>query len=392
MAAARHVALIMDIYKPYDRKVIAGIARYVRAVGRWSLYVEDEPLDKIPSLRQWRGDGIIANFDDLKVAKALAGLSVPMVGVGGGSVGYDPQGHIPYVATNNASIARLAADHLLERGFRNFGYCGMPKAPVKPWSEERGEAFAAHVTGLGYSCSTFRGKPGTVRQWETLQKALTEWITGLERPLGLMCCNDTRAHHVLEACRRAALRVPEDVAVIGVDNDEMMCELAIPPLSSVIQGTDQLGYETAALLDRMMETGSKRLVVPARHRIVIEPVGIATRQSTDILAVSDPAVAEALRFIRGKVGDRLQVTDVARHVHLSRSTLDSRFRIALRRTAADEIQRLRLARAQELLRSTPMPLKQIASTVGYSTVQYMTAVFRRRVGQTPGQYARQVRR
>lgn len=382
----RQVALIMNVNKPYDRKIIGGIARYVHSIGQWSLYVEEDPLSKIPDLNQWKGDGIIADLDDERVVKAVGGASVPIVGVGGAAQREGDD--MPYVTTNNEAVARLAAEHLLERGFRSFAYCGVPRTAFNLWDEEREQVFARLVGEQGFECSVFRGRHTTPRHWESLQQELMKWLGDLPRPVGLMACNDNRAHHVLEACRRVGLRVPEEVAILGVDNDELMCELAIPPLSSVIQGTDQMGYEAAALLDRMMQGKS----IKANPRVVIDPVGIATRQSTDILAVSDPVVVESLRFIREHVGEPLQVSDVASHMHLSRSTLDTRFRETLHRTVSSEIQRLRLSRAQDLLRSTRMPLKQIATVSGYSTVQYMTAVFRRRLGQTPGQHAKMVRR
>lgn len=196
-----------------------------------------------------------------------------------------------------------------------------------------------------------------------------------------MACRDSRARHVLEACHRLGRRVPDDVAVIGVNNDDVMCELANPPLSSVIQGTHRIGYEAAALLDRLMGGRCRRPTW-----ILVEPVGIVTRRSTDVLAVEDDKVIEAVRFIRDHIADGLQVADVARHVRLSRAALDLRFRLALGHTTHHEIHRAQVARAQGLLTTTDLPLKQVAQNAGFSSVQYMTTVFRLEFGHPPGHY------
>ncbi|OGV71853.1 MAG: hypothetical protein A3K19_01115 [Lentisphaerae bacterium RIFOXYB12_FULL_65_16] len=373
----------MNVNKPYDRKVIMGIARYVRTAGNWSLYVEDEPLAKMPSPKQWRGDGIIADFDDVRVVRAICGLGIPVVGIGGGYGGYEPHSRVPYLATDNDAIARLAVEHFRVRGHRNFAYCGFPRTGINRWSEERLDAFVRHLAAAGLVCSTFVGRHATARRWEALQSDLTAWIRGLPKPVALMACSDARARHVLEACRRIGACVPDEVAVIGVDNDELMCELAIPPLSSVIQGTDRLGYEAAELLDQLM-SGEK----PACRRRVIEPLGIATRQSTDTLAITDAHLSEVIRYVRDHACTGLTVPDVAKAVHMARSTLEKRFQRGLGRSVHAEIERVRLQRLRELLQGTDLSLKEISDRTGFSTVQYMTHVFRRLTGTTPAQYRR----
>jgi LacI family transcriptional regulator len=383
MAPPRHVALIVDAARPYDRKIISGIAQYVKEHGDWSLYVEEDPLQKLPDLRSWRGHGIIANFDDRKVATAVRGLKVPVVGVGGGSGWYDPATRIPYFASGDPSIARLAAEHLIERGFRRLAFYGYPPTRIIRWSEQRGKAFqqAAHAAGI--PCSVYTGRHGTARRWTELQRGLIHWLRSLEKPVGVMACNDVRARHVLEACHTIGLRVPEDVALIGVDNDEMICELTDPPLSSVEQGARRMGYQAAALLDQLMG-GAK----PPRVRFVVEPEGVVARRSTDTLAIEDPEVATALRFIRQRACERIQVRDVVQQVGVSRSTLKNRFKAALGRTIHAEIQHIRLQRAKQLIAGTDLPLKQVALQAGFQYVQYLTRLFRRRVGQTPAKYRR----
>ena len=381
MAKTLQVALICNVSRPYDRRIIAGIARYVREAGNWSLYAEEDPVQKLPDLPTWQGDGIIADFDDRRVAAALRGVTIPVVGIGGGRGWYDPASKTPYFLTDNTGIARLAAEHLLNCGFRNFAYCGYPATRVNIWSAERGRIFKETIEAAGFPCGVYTGRHSTARRWEDLQGGLSEWLGSLELPLGLMACNDARARHVLEACRRIGARVPDDVAVLGVDNDEIMCELSRPPLTSVEQGTMRMGYEAAVLLDKLMSGGNAR-----KTEYLIAPDGLVRRQSTDILAVTDPQLARALRFIREHACEGIQLRDVLQQVDVSCSTLAKRFRTALGRTIHAEIQRVQIERAKDLLGTTGLPIKDVARNCGFSFLQYMTTVFRRSTGYTPAEY------
>jgi len=248
------------------------------------------------------------------------------------------------------------------------------------------KSFEAYAARAGRPCWTYTGRHRTPRDWDRLQRGLADWLSGLPKPLGVMACDDARARHVLEACRRLGLRVPDDVALIGVDNNEMLCELSPTPLSSVEQGLRRMGFEAAALLDRLM-AGRK----PSRLRYVIDPESVVTRRSTDVLAVDDPDVAAALRFVRDRACDDIGVPDVAEAIHVSRSTLERRFKAMMGRTVHAEIQRVRIERARQLTAATDLPLKQIAQQSGFRHLTYLTSLFRRRIGQTPAQYRRQIR-
>lgn len=381
MPAHRHVAIIMKVNMIYDRGIVEGIADYMRRVGRWSVYFEAEPLTKMPNLRAWHGDGVIADLDDELVARAIRKLDVPVVGVGGGGGAADPD--LPYVDTDNEQIGQLAAEHLLERGFRRFAFCGWPSRPTNPWSRQRETAFLRRVQDAGCACSVFRGRSSNARRWEVLQQALTDWLGTLLRPVGLMASDDIRARHVLEACRRANLSVPDDVAVIGVDNDELVCELATPPLTSVIQDTRRIGFEAARTLDRMMSGDSHDA-----NWQVIAPVGIAARQSTDTTAMDDRLVAASVQFIRNHVAEGICVDDVLEQVGISRTALDQRFKQSLGRTVHAEIDRVRLNLARNLLTGTDLPLSVVADRAGFSNAPYMSAVFHKQLGQRPGSLRR----
>jgi len=199
----------------------------------------------------------------------------------------------------------------------------------------------------------------------------------------LFACNDARARHVQESCRRLNLQIPADVAILGVDNDELMCELANPALSSISLGTNEIGYEAARLLDDLI---AGRRVAKKRKKVQVAPVGIITRESTNTIAIADEVVAQAVEYIRTNIDSSVRVADVTRDADLSRSTLDNRFKQVLGRTVHDEIERVRLERTRELLATTDCTLSEIALQTGFGTVHYLAAVFRQSTGQTPGEF------
>jgi len=380
-AAPPLVAVILDAARPYDRLIIGGIAQYVREHESWSLYVEEDPLQRLPDLTRWKGQGIIANFDDRRVARAIRGLSIPCVGVGGGYGWHDDRSGIPYIYTDNESIGRLGAEHLLACGFEHLAFLGYPKTATSGWSEERAVAFARACAAAGRDCQVFTGKHGTARRWQDVQREITGWIERLPRPVGLMACNDVRARHVLEGCRSLGLRVPHDVAVLGVDNDEVICALTDPPLSSVDQSARRIGYEAAAMLDRRMRGRG-----PARRpaeRLVVPPIGVIARASTDTMAAREEAVLEALAWLREHPWQKPDVAALAAAACVSRSTLDKRFKAVVGRSLHDEFVRLRVAGLRQLVAGTDLPLKTIAARAGFPSVQYMTTFLRRHTGLTP---------
>jgi LacI family transcriptional regulator len=381
----RRVAVILQFWQNFDRGILQGIAAYQRERRTWSVFVEEVAHQRIPDFREWSGDGLIVNFDDRTVAQALRGIAQPMVGVGGGRGWHDPHAGIPYVATDDAAIGRLAAEHLLERGLKQFAFCGYPPTQTNIWADNRGRAFAARLREAGHACAMFRGRHTSAAHWAKELREIADWLRTLPTPVGIMGCYDYRARHVLEACKLAGLRVPDDAAVMGVDND-VVCELADPPLTSIEQGRFQIGYTAAAMLDRMMD-GRK----PQAPRVVIPPVGLVPRQSTDLLYVPDRTVAEAMRIVREEACRGLQAAAVAERLRVSRSTLDKRFKQHLGRPVDQEIRRIRLERARELLARTDLPPATVAREAGYGTVQYLNTVLGKAVHCTPTEYRRRHR-
>jgi len=271
----------------------------------------------------------------------------------------------------------------VERGFRHFAFCGYPPTTINGWAAERAKAFVQCVEEAGFSCSTFRGRHRTPRNWEPMQESICRWLDSLPKPLGLMAATDKRARHVLEACKKLSLRVPEQVAVVGVDNDEMLCQLATPPLSSVKQGTRQLGYQAAALLDKMMSGNT-----PSELKYVIPPETVVRRRSTDVLAIEDMEMAAVVRFIRDHATEGIKARDVVQMAGVSRSTLESRFEAILGHSVHAEIRRVQLERAKELIAFSDLPLKHVARVSGFTSVQYLTYFFRQETGQTPAEFRR----
>ena len=379
MRKLKDVAVLVNLSRPYDREIIRGISRYVHFGAPWRLYVEEEPADRISSFIAWSGKGLIVDLDDARIVKAIPQFTGKIVGIGCLAPDILRNLGISTIKTDDQVIAEWAADHLVGKGLEHFAYCGMRPRGLDQWDAVRRDSFRRRIIKHGYQCSVFTGRRHLLKYWDILLKELTDWLARLPGPMGLMACNDSQGRYVLKACRKLYLRVPEDVSIIGVDNDELMCELAVPPLSSIAQGTEQIGFRAAKLLDALM-TGHRRRPV----HITVPPDCLVTRQSSDILAVDDEVVSRAIKFIREHSTEMIGVPDVVRHVGVSRSTLEKHFKGSVGRTVHDEFQKRRLDLARRLLTCGNLPLQAIAEQAGFRTAHYMSAVFQRKFGCPPG--------
>jgi LacI family transcriptional regulator len=374
----RHVALLVETSNAYARGVLGGVRKYVEAHPGWSMYLAEHSRHETDFswLEDWHGHGVLARIESEETASFIRRLGLPTVDLSAARL----LPELPGVETDDGTIARWAVQHFEERGLRHFAYCGDERFG---WSLKRGARFEEHVRERGSTPRVFRMKPSGMRAAD--RELLARWLTDLPKPVGVFACYDIAGQEVLEACKLAGLAVPDSVAVIGVDNDELVGNLTTPALSSIEPDTTRTGYLAAELLDRLMrgddlEPGL-RLIAPTR---------VVTRQSSDILAVQDPLVAEALRFIRDRSDQALAVTAVLRHVGLSRRALDQRFLRSLGRTVHGEIVRVRVGHVAELLSSTDWTLQQIAQRLGFSHSEYMGVVFKKHTGTSPGQYRRAV--
>ena len=317
------------------------------------------------------------------MAEAILATHVPVVDLRNAVSGLTFAGLGP----DNRAVSKLAVEHLLDRGLRHFGFCGI-RPQVNRFLDARCEHFTRLVQPDGHTCSVFQSRrrsPQTV-VWEQEQDEIANWLRTLPRPVGVMTCDDDRGQQVVDACLRAGLRVPDDVAVIGVDNDEPICRLSSPPLTSVDVNAARIGYEAAALLDRMI-AGEKR----PRQVIELPPRGVVARASTDLLAVDDLHVGAALRFIREHACDPINVEQVLSQIPISRSTLERRFKQLLNRTPKVEILRVQLDRAKQLLSDSDLSLPMVADRSGFGSLSHFCEVFHRKVGRTPPGYRDQNR-
>ncbi|WP_437203580.1 substrate-binding domain-containing protein [Planctomicrobium sp. SH664] len=328
----------------------------------------------------WSGEGILARIGNQALGETIRGLNRPVVDL----KGIVPDLGIPYVGSDHRAVGEVAIDHLWEKGLRHFSFCALPPSTAN-YREARFKWFARRVAKR-------KGEvhPGPVineamlESWEARQTQLASWLQALPKPIGIMTCQDDSGLQVIEACRRAAISVPEQVAVIGVDDDELQCNICCPPLTSIDLNAEQIGYEAAALLNRMMngeETLSGSTLIPPR--------GVVPRQSTDLLAVDDPNVVRALRVIQEQACRGLRVGDLLKVVPLSRATLEKRFRETIGRTPKAEITRVQIERATKHLVDTDDSLEAIARSVGLRDARYLCDVFHRKLGCTPGAYRKQ---
>lgn len=377
---APHVALIIETSLAYGRGLLRGVARYVRENGPWSVYLEQRSLyDPAPPwLKGWNGDGIISRASYPQIAKLVVDTGVPTVDLNEEVTGLG----LPLIYNDHDLIGRMAADHLLERGFRHFAFMGHQGIE---WSRRRHRGFVARVKEKGFGCAAFEDKgggPGQPRPpWEAELDDVTRWVGRLPKPVGVMACNDFRAVQLLDACRRAAVAVPEQAAVIGVDNEDVACDLSNPPLTSVMPDAERIGFEAARLLDALMRGGKVE-----RPEQFIPPKRIVTRRSTDVTAIDDPDVAEAMHFIRQHACDGIRVEDVMDVVDVSRSVLQRRFRAMLGRSIHDLIVAVRLDRVKELLAESDLALPDIAQRTGFRHSEYLSTVFKQKTGQTVSQF------
>jgi LacI family transcriptional regulator len=374
------IVLLFDTARECGRGFLFGVAKYASLRGPWALYTN--PIRYVDSARKSRLiynlqdskiDGIIVGDErmpEVKLPEEVPTIVLPIK---------ESAPNLSNIVADNSKIGSMAAEHLLERGFRHFAYCGFKGIF---WAVERAHAFRERIRKAGYETHVFEQahKKGP-RSWEAEISAISKWLVSLPKPVGLMACNDDLSQTVVEASKISGLYVPEEVAVIGVDNDMLLCVLSTPSLSSIALNFVKAGYKSAEFLDQMMDgkTVPKRLSV-------IRPTHIITRQSTDVMSIKDAEVASAVRFIRDHSSEIIQVRDVVEQASLSRRALEQRFKEELGRSIYAEIRRARAERIAQLLAETDMTICDIALQLGYSSVAHIGRFFRQEKGMSPSEY------
>lgn len=361
------VVLLLESSRGAGRALLRGFANYARHHGPWAFNWEPGGLNEIwPRLSRLDAQGVFLR-DGKHIRKVLA-LGIPTVVVGHRKEDFPDVAH---VVTDSESAGRLAAEHLLGCGFKHFAFCGPNHIR---WSIARRESFHQHLKQFGRKFHYFNAPAeGHKTSWKTEHSIMGRWLKSLPKPVGVMACNDDVAHHLVEACKTARLHVPDQVGIIGVDNDELVCELSSPTISSVEINFERAGYESARLLDEWMRRG--KISRPAK--IAAPATRVIPRLSTDILAVEDARLLKALRFIRNHARENMSVTDVVRVTGLSRRALENRFRLELGRSILREIRRIRVDLIAQMLMETDLPVADIAGALGYENLQHIARYFRK---------------
>jgi len=382
MSKIPKVIFLVETSRAYGRGLLRGIAQYSKLNGPWLFFMGPEFYVKgIEHSYKWMkdldADGIIAPLWDDAIIKMIDSLGLPAVICGIEK----PNLRACRVVTDDVAVGRMAAEYFLERGFRRFAFCGFNDAI---WSQRRGESFSESVKEVGFETHIYkRYKAARKRSSEAEQTVIAKWLQSLPKPIAIMACNDDRGQDVLAACRLAGLETPGEVAILGVDDDELVCSLSYPQLSSIAVNTNRAGYEAARVLDKLMSG----LQIEEFEKIVrISPLHVVTRQSTDIRAIEDTQVADAVNFIRMHSRKVIQVGDVAEAVGLSRRALEQHFRKVLRHSVHDEIKYARVNQMADLLISTNLTMSQIARFLGYPNASNISRYFKQKKGISPMEY------
>ncbi len=367
------VAILVESINSYGQGLLKGISSYILEHGPWSVYYEERSPNAPPPhwLTKWNGDGIIVRDQTGECVRVAMQTNAKVV-----DLGEKRQPGLPTIYPDYAAAAEMGAEHLLERGFENFGYIGIKG---RHFSTARRDAF---IQAVGPGCKIFELEQSQVTTpWKMTDDALSLWIAKQPKPFGVMACYDLVGQMTLESCHRQEIEVPDEVAVVGVNNDELQCELATPTMTSIAQDTHRAGYEAAALLHNLMQGNP-----PPKSPLKIPPLQVVSRRSTDVIAIADRTLARALQFIRDNACEGITVANVVDSVGTPRRTLERKFTEQLQRSPHDEIIRTQIRRTKELLLNSNLTITSIARKVGFRSPSHLTNVFKKQVGIAPGEF------
>ena len=390
MPSIPKIAILFSLALEGERTMFRGILDYAREHGPWRCLVfEGREGEQGISARQEHFDGIISAGGTRRHNAMLASLGVPFVLLEPRPemISSDGTAKVPYVTRDSRAIGVLAATYFLKRGYKSFAFVGDPHRSY--WSIERHAGFKDTLAEAGFDCAAYDTLTARERRSFTAERPrMARFLNSLPHPTALFAAMDGRARLVLDICADEGVKIPEDMAVLGVDNDPLVCEATVPSLSSIRTGGFRRGQLAAAMLDDLMHGR------PVRERAVAqEPISVVTRGSTGYDAMSDPIVARAVRFIRdqGAAGAAFDVDDVVAAAHCSRRYLERRFRTRIGHSVHDELVNVRLARVKELLETTSLPIGDIADEAGFARTDQLAALFRRRTGTTMRQWRQEHR-
>jgi LacI family transcriptional regulator len=384
----RRVAVVLSTDMACFREILRGVNAYTTSQGNWMLELFSAQEDFVGKIRSRGPDGLVISAvnDPDEAGAAVKAVERRAVGV---AAQFREEGlvDLPQVESDDEKVGEVAAAHLMGKGLANFAFLGAPAA----WSDRRYAGFERALGKAGYV-------PARLIHGETPSRAgrgwalphygreILDWLTPLPRPLAVFACNDLRGRELAELCRNAGIRVPDDIAILGVDNDDLECDLSHPPLSSVSVPWRRLGFEATRILDRVFR--GKRV---RGSTFLVPPAGVVERQSTDMIAIGDAEVSEAIRFIRQNAHRTIGVVDVLDAVPTARRSLEKRFRALLGRSPLEEIRRAHVERAKQLLGTTDLSMPAIAEGSGFSSAAWCSKVFHDLTGETPTEYRQRLR-
>lgn len=374
------VAVLLESSHGVSRAMLQGIFNYVRVYGPWSLnIIEGGTSDqRVPDTRLWKGDGIIARVPNDTAARAILSSRLPAVlfnPVDAYLAPDHPLSRYSRIQFDSHAIGALAAGYILGRSPRQPAFVGHPADPN--WSRWRREAFLQRLEASGASCAVYPLPPPEKREWIAERPLLCRWLKRLPKPAALFAANDSRARQVLDACLVADIAVPYEITVLGVNNDTLICETCLPPLSSIAVDDEKAGYEAAQLLDRLMQKKEKpgRVI---RH----SPKAVVERASTADLHLADKLVIRALEFIRINAGLNIRVSDIAEHLGVSPRWAENRFKQALGHSLHHEIHAARMATVRNMVTATDRPFSEIAACCGFRSANHLCKIFKDAFGCT----------
>ncbi|MCC8179412.1 MAG: substrate-binding domain-containing protein [Planctomycetes bacterium] len=375
MAKTFQVALYLNMTLLHQQGMVHGVIRYSRERRNWNLFGAYWPMYEINDINKWGGDGIIAAVESREDIEMLTRPGLPVVDTSGAI--YHPQ--LSTITNDNVGIGVIGGEHMADNGFEHYAFCA---ADGSAWSDERLEGFRRATSGSRErGVAVFSKKIGWWHSPE-FSRELAEFLQLQPKPLAVMSANDIIGMNVVGACRLAGLRIPEDVALVSVDNEELLCDLSTPPISSIPFDREEIGYRSAERLDMLMQGVAGETPPPLR----IRPLPLVERASSAMFAVSDPMVAQALALIRSDAIKHLGAGEVAAKLYTSRRNLERKFRQQMGRTLLEEIHRTRIKHAKRLLRESKLSATRIAYLSGFGTLDRFAAVFSRYAGVAPKQY------
>ncbi|OCG00592.1 XylR family transcriptional regulator [Gilliamella sp. wkB112] len=376
------VVLLFNANNIYDRQILKGIGAFLKSNNiHWNIYISETMRYDANIRFNFDCDGIIANFDDPDIEDLLMKVDIPIIGVGTSYPDDLSYPNVPYVAADNYAIVETAFSHLCAKGINKFAFYSIPPNRYCRWARVREKIFEQLLAQKGYEGVIYQGMATSLDTWQESLDKLSTWLRSLPINTGIIAVNDARAHHILQACDRVGIKIPEELCLIGIDNEEVINDLSMVSLSTVKQGTEEMGFNAAKLLQKQFSKGKI-----SKSPLLIAPKKIIARRSTDYRSVQDPYVIQAIHYIRDYACKGIKVEQVTSEMQISRSNLEMRFKESLGKTIHSVIHEEKFNQAKYLLVESSLSIQTISELCGYPSVQYFYFLFKKNYGITPKKF------